>query len=71
MPELANIGIAGLLFNNENKVVNAPHWPMVKGNELAKEFNMKKFQLYNDLEIQSYSIFKLKKEDLVQINDAE
>ena len=57
-PSFAGVGMAGAVLNNENIVTNAPHWPKIVGkfhlylyfiykiligNDLAKQFNMKKF----------------------------
>ncbi|EGR27633.1 hypothetical protein IMG5_192880 [Ichthyophthirius multifiliis] len=41
------------------------------GNDLAKQFNMKKFQLFNDFEIASYACLNLNETELIQINDAQ
>ncbi|EAR99099.2 glucokinase (macronuclear) [Tetrahymena thermophila SB210] len=70
-PEFAGIGMAGAVLDNQNTLTNAPHWPKIIGNELAQQFKIKKFQLFNDFEVASYACLNLTKEEVIQINTAQ
>lgn len=70
-PEMAHLGIAGVIQNNKNlNMANRPDWPIIDGDLLSKTLNIKFFKLYNDFEIASYSVLKLHKLKVTQINNA-
>lgn len=64
-PLMARVGIAGIVFDNKNKISNLPEWPEVDGEDLGKKNNIKSFKFYNDFEIASYGVIKIKDEDLI------
>jgi len=57
--------MAGVVFNNKNKLTNIKHWPEIDGDAMAKVFKIKKFTLYNDFEIASYGVINLGPEDVI------
>ena len=71
-PHYAVFGIPGPVKNNEVlSITNIVHWPSFSGEEMAKQFNIKKFILLNDFTCNGYGIqtdLKLN-EDYVVIND--
>ena len=73
-PLYAVIGIAGPVNNNEIiSLTNIPHWPRFSGEEIAKEFNLKKCVLLNDFICNGYGVqadLKLN-EDYVPLNDVK
>jgi len=69
-PQNATIAIAAAPFKNKVKMVNS-HWPEIDGDALGKELNIHPFRLMNDFEAIGYSLLKLPKESLVQINEVQ
>jgi len=69
-PHNATLAVAAAPFNNKLKMVNCP-WPEIDGDALGKEFNIHPFRLINDFEAIGYSLLKLPKESLLQINDVQ
>jgi len=69
-PHNATLAIAGAPFNNKVNMVNTD-WPEIDGDSLGKEFNIHPFRLINDFEAVGYSMFKIPKESLKQINEVE
>lgn len=73
-PLYAVFGIPGPVKDNEVlHITNIPHWPKFSGEELAKEFNVKKFVLLNDFACNGYGVqtnLKLN-EDYIVLNDVQ
>jgi len=68
-PHNATCAVAGAPFNNKLGMVNCS-WKEIDGNAMAEEFNIRPFRLINDFEAIGYSLLKIPKENLVQLNDA-
>ena len=71
-PLYAVIGVPGPVENNEIlKFSNISHWNAAKGDDFAKQLNMKKFHFLNDFACNGYGVqAKLKlNEDYIIIND--
>ena len=73
-PLYAVIGVAGPVNNNEIiSLTNIPHWPRFSGEDLAKEFGLKKCVLLNDFICNGYGVqcdLKLN-EDYIPLNDVK
>jgi len=71
-PRYAVFGIPGPVKNNEVlSITNIIHWPKFSGDDLAKQFNIKKVILLNDFTCNGYGVqtdLKLNK-DYIIIND--
>lgn len=70
-PNNATLAIAGAVFNNKLRMANLPHWPEMDGDALGEEFNIKPFKFINDFEAVGYSLLKIPKENLVQLNKVQ
>ena len=73
-PLYAVIGVAGPVNNNEIiSLTNIPQWPRFSGEDLAKEFGLKKCVLLNDFICNGYGVqcdLKLN-EDYIPLNDVK
>lgn len=63
--------MAGPVFNNTIDIIANISWPKIKGEELAVEFNIKKFIFLNDFVINGYGLLSNIKEgeDYIKLND--
>lgn len=64
--QAACFGVAGPVIQNHSKTTNLP-W-VVDGQALAKQFDIPRVQLLNDLEAMAYGILLLRPEELVTLN---
>lgn len=64
--QAACFGVAGPVIQNHSKTTNLP-W-VVDGQGLAKQFDIPRVQLLNDLEAMAYGILLLRPEELVTLN---
>lgn len=67
------VGIAGPIFDNSISIIANLDWPVTKGDDLAKEFKIKKFVFLNDFVVNGYGILsKLNEgEDYEKLNQNE
>lgn len=68
-PNNAVIAMAGPVKCNTVTASNLKKWGVLDGDELAKEFNLDSFIFLNDFEAIAYSILKLQKNDVIQVNE--
>jgi len=68
-PKIAAISIAGAVLNNKTQLANAT-WPLIDGNQIAKDLKIPHFVMLNDFVAIGLSLLKLPKEEIITIIDA-
>jgi glucokinase len=70
-PKFGVLGIAGPVFNNTVEALANLTWPLMNGNEVAKELKLEKLHLLNDFVLNGYGILSnlVEGEDYTRLND--